>query len=48
MSENSLMRYKARRAFQSLKEGKQMTNSEYVKLRSVIQNVKETRKDVLR
>ena len=46
MSENSLMRYKARRAFQSLKEDKQMTNSEYVKLRTVIQNVKETRKDV--
>lgn len=48
MSENSLMRYKARRAFKSLKEDKHMTNSEYVKLRSVIQNVKETRKDVLR
>ena len=47
MSENSLQRYKARRAFQSLKEDKQMSNSEYVKLRSVIQNVKETRKDVV-
>lgn len=46
MSDISLQRYKARRAFQSLKEDKHMDNSEYVKLRSVIQNVKETRKDV--
>ena len=47
MSDISLQRYKARRAFQSLKEDKHMDNSEYVKLRSVIQNVKETRKDVV-
>lgn len=47
MSDISLQRYKARRAFQSLKEDKHMDNSEYVKLKSVIQNVKETRKDVV-
>jgi hypothetical protein len=47
MSDISLQRYKARRAFQSLKEDKHMDNSEYVKLKSVIQNVKETRNDVV-
>lgn len=47
MSDISLQRYKARRAFQSLKEDKHMDNSEYIKLKSVIQNVKETRNDVV-
>ena len=45
MSDISLQRYKARRAFKTLNEDKRMDNSEYIRLKSIIETVKGTKKN---
>jgi len=47
MSDISLQRYKARRAFKTLNEDKRMDNSEYIRLKSIIETVKGTKKTVV-
>lgn len=47
MSDISLQRYKARRAFKTLNEDKRMDNSEYIRLKSIIETVKGTKKTVI-